>query len=171
MKPGAVLVDPFGGTTDRVKMNPGYQHPDLGEPAGPTDPDVSILSLQTPTGRPIALLANYSLHYVGGVEPLSADYFGAFAERLKELLRAGAGAPPFVGILSNGTSGDINNINFGAAAPAREPEYERIRVVADRVAQAAHEAYKRIEHRPWVSLAAAQKEIELGVRLPNADDL
>jgi hypothetical protein len=168
MKPGAVLLDPFGKTTDRVRMNPGYQHPDLGEPAGPTDPDVSFLSLQSPDGRPIAFLANYSLHYVGGVEPLSADYFAAFAERLGQLLKAG---PDFVGIMSNGTSGDINNLNFGGPAPKNQTPFEQIRVVSDSVARAAFAAYQKVEHRDWVSLAMAQREIELGVRLPTEAEL
>jgi hypothetical protein len=167
MKPGAVLTDPFGGKTDKVKMNPGYLHPDLLKPAGPTDPEVSVLSVRTPEGRPVALLANYSLHYVGGVPALSADYFGAFAERIGQLLGADKGAPVFVGILSNGTSGDINNINFAGAAPPPRKEYEQARAVADRVARAALEAYKGIEHRAWVSLAAAEKDLSLGVRRPS----
>jgi hypothetical protein len=171
MKPGTVLTDPFGGKTDRVKMNPGYLNPGLLKPAGPTDPDVSVLSVRTPDGRPLALLANYSLHYVGGVQPLSADYFGAFAERIRQLLGAETGEPAFVGILSNGTSGDINNINFGAANPGPKKSYEQIRLVADRVARAAHEAYRGIKHRAWVSLASADKDIELGLRLPSAADV
>ena len=61
-------------------MNPGRAHSDLIRPAGPTDPEVSLLSVQSRDGRPIALLANYSLHYVGGVPSgmLSGDYFGVF---------------------------------------------------------------------------------------------
>src|SRR5262245_48169930 len=35
MKPGTIDADPFGRTTDTVKMNPGYQHKGLVEPAGP----------------------------------------------------------------------------------------------------------------------------------------
>ncbi len=171
MKPGTIAPDPFGGQTDRVKMNPGYQHPGLVEPAGPTDPDVSILSVQRRDGRPLALLANYSLHYVGGVQPLSADYFGAFAERIGQLLQADRADPPFVGILSNGTSGDINNIDFAGPAPGRRGEYEQIRLVADSVARAAFAAYQKIEHRDWVSLAMAEREIELGVRRPSAADV
>jgi hypothetical protein len=171
MKPGILDADPFGRTTDRVKMNPGYLHPGLLKPAGPTDPEVSVLSVQTARGRPLALLANYSLHYVGGVEPLSADYYGAFAERIAQLLEVGKGEPAFVGILSNGTSGDINNINFGAGAPKRAEPYERIRLVADSVARAAHKAYRSIEHRDHVSLTMAEKEIELGVRLPPEEDI
>jgi hypothetical protein len=163
--------DPFGRTTDKVQMNPGYQAKGLVKPAGPIDPTVSLLSVQSLDGRPIALLANYSLHYVGGVEPLSADYFGAFAERIKQLLKAQDTKPAFVGIMSNGTSGDINNINFGEAAPKRQGPYEQIRVVAHDVADTALQAYRKIEHREWVSLDAAVQEIELGVRLPDEKEI
>jgi len=171
VKPGTVLADPFGKGTDRVKMNPGNLNPTLLEPSGPVDPDVSILSLQSPEGKPIALLANYSLHYVGGVPPLSADYFGEFARRIGELLGAENTDPPFVGSMSNGTSGDINNNNYGAPPRPRQDPFQQIRRVADSVARAAMEAYKQIEHRDWVPLAMAEREIELGVRLPSADDV
>lgn len=171
MKPGTIAADPFGHSTDTVKMNPGYLNSGLVEQAGTIDPDVSILSLQTMQGQPLALLANYSLHYVGGVEPLSADYFGAFAERIGELLKAGKVEPAFVGILSNGTSGDINNVNFSGPAPPRRQPYEQIKIVADSVARAAHQAYLTIQHRDGVSLAMAEKEIELGVRLPAAEEV
>lgn len=163
--------DPFGRTTDKVQMNPGYQAPGLLKPAGPIDPTVSVLSVQTPDGRPIALLANYSLHYVGGIEALSADYFGAFAERVKDRLGAREGAPAFVGIMSNGTSGDINNVNFAGPLPKGRQAGEQIRVVADDVARTAVETYRTIVHRDWVPLAAATAEIELGVRLPDEKDL
>jgi hypothetical protein len=171
MKPGTILTDPFGKSGDKVKMNPGYQNPGLAEPAGPIDPDVSILSVRTPAGRPIALLANYSLHYVGGLPPLSADYYGAFAERIAALLAVGDTTPPFVGIMSNGTSGDINNVNVAGPAPGIRTPGEQIRLVADSVAKAALAAYRRVEHRDWVPLAMAEKEIELGVRLPSKDDV
>jgi hypothetical protein len=171
MKPGTILTDPFGRTDDQVKMNPGYQNPGLGEPAGPIDPDVSVLSVRTTAGRPIALLANYSLHYVGGLPTLSADYYGAFAERIAALLEVGDTNPAFVGIMSNGTSGDINNINFGGPAPGIRRPGEQIELVADSVAKAALAAYRHVEHRDWMPLAMAEKEIELGVRLPTKDDV
>jgi hypothetical protein len=171
MQAGTIAPDPFGRTTDTVKMNPGYQTKGLIEPAGPTDPEVPVLSVQARDGRPIALLANYSLHYVGGVTPLSADYFGAFAERVTQLLGAGKAQPAFIGILSNGTIGDINNNNYGGPAPQRRQPGEQARLVADSVARAAHLAYQQIKHRDSVTLAVAEKEIELGVRLPAEKDL
>ena len=112
MQAETIPPNPFGGI-DRVETNPPAGSPNLLEPAGPTDSDLSILSVQAKTGRPIVLLANYSLHYVGGTDQqISADYFGAFADRIQQLLQADQSDPPFVGILSNGTSGDINSINF-----------------------------------------------------------
>ena len=171
MKTDTLNPDPFDKNTDTVRMNPGYQNPGLNKPAGPIDPDVSILSVQARDGRPIALLANYSLHYVGGVQPLSADYFGAFAERMAQLLKVTNSKRAFVGIMSNGTSGDINNINYGGPAPKRRQPYEQIRVVANDVAATAFDAYKKIQYQDWVSLDMAQKELELGVRLPTKKDL
>lgn len=170
MKPGKPLINPFG-TTDLVKMNPGVGNPDRLEPAGPVDPELPIISVQTPEGRPIALLANYSLHYVGGTGPgeISADYFGMFAERMKELLESdNDGYPPFVAMLSNGTSGNINNINWAAdkAAPSLPP-YVRMRQVANIIAAEAYKNYQNIQYHNWISLGSAQKEITLGVRLPN----
>ncbi|MBI2805458.1 MAG: hypothetical protein HYX68_10820 [Planctomycetes bacterium] len=171
-KPGSLLLkDPFGKETDKVRMNPGYLHPDLIEPAGPVDPDISILSVQSPQGKPISLLANYSLHYVGGVPALSADYFAMFANRIATLVGAENADPPFVGIMSNGTSGDINNVNFGKAGPGKRQPGEQARVVAESVAKAAFDAYKKIKHRDWVELKMAQKEIQLGVRLPDEAEL
>jgi hypothetical protein len=108
---------------DQVQMNPGVGNPDLVEPAGPTDPQVSFLSVQSTQGRPIAVLGNYSLHYVGGVPRghISADYFAMFADRIQELLQADRQDPPFVGVMSNGTSGDVNNINFRGPSEKHPP--------------------------------------------------
>jgi hypothetical protein len=171
MKPGTPLPNPHGGQ-DRAKMNPGRANPNLLEPAGPTDPQVSFLSVQAKDGRPIALLANYSLHYVGGVPKghVSADYFAVFAHRIGQLLKADELDPPFVGILSNGTSGDVNNVDFRSKSKA-QPPYEKMREVADEVAQAVAKAHQDVKFQDWVSLAAARKELVLAVRKPNEEQL
>jgi len=172
MKPGAIPANPFGGTNDLVRMNPPVESPELVEPAGPTDPDVSVLAIQSLEGKPVALLANYSLHYVGGVPgtDISADYFGEFCERISQLLGADAQEPPFVAMLANGTSGDINNINFRQKQPAKKP-YEQINIVADAVAREAQRVYQEMKFLDWVPLGVAQKEIQLGVRLPDEAEM
>jgi hypothetical protein len=172
MKPGTIPPNPFGGTNDLVKMNPPVESPDLLEPAGPADPELAVLSVQTTGGQPLALLANYSLHYVGTSRgnDISADYFGAFCDRVQQLLGADRQDPPFVALLSNGTSGDINNINFRQKAPARKP-YEQIQRVADAVAAEAHRVCQTIQHREAAPLRVAHTEIRLGVRKPSGAEL
>jgi neutral ceramidase len=170
-KDGVVNTDPFEGTTDKVRMNPGFDKSVTKETAGPTDPEVSLISVRSTEGRPICLLANYSLHYVGGVDALSADYFAEFASQVAIKLEATTLDPPFVGIMSNGTSGNINNINFDSDGPLKREPGEQIKLVAASVAEVAFAAYKDIEYHDWVPLQAAQAEIELGVRKPSAEQL
>jgi len=172
LKPGTIPPNPFGGTNDAVRTNPGVNNTNLVEPAGPTDPQVWFISVQSTNGRPIALYAAYSLHYVGGVGAghISADYFGVFADRIQELLGADRQDPPFVGMMANGTSGDINNINFRGGQP-KQPPYGQIRLVANDVAQEVARVVKSLPHHDWVPLGVAQREITLGLRLPTAAEV
>jgi neutral ceramidase len=164
LQDGKTVVNPFGGQ-DRALMNPGSSRTDLSGPAGPTNPEVYFITVQSTSGRPIALLANYWLHYVGGVPGghISADYFGAFCDRIQELLGADRQSPPFVGILANGPCGDVNNIDIKSPAARLQP-YEKIRRVADDVAQEVVRVRRTITHRDWVELKAAQTELELATR-------
>lgn len=167
MKPGPHLNNPFGGT-DTVQMNPQVGSPDLLKPAGPTDPEIGFLSVQSTSGRPIALVANYSLHYVGGVPNghVSADYFGIFARRMTQLLERDSHAPPFVPMLSNGTSGNINNIDF-RGGQKRLPNYERMELVANQVAAEVFKVVQTIEYRESVPFEILQRELTLDTRRPN----
>jgi neutral ceramidase len=172
MKAGTKLTNPFG-KQDQVKMNPGIGNPDLGAPAGPTDPELPIVAIQTLDGKPLAILANYSLHYVGGTKPneISADYYGLFAKKLTKLLGADEESSEFLAIMSNGTSGNINNIDFGGSAPQPMLPYEKMNVVATALATEACKVYQQIQYQDWVSLGSAQKELYLGVRKPTQDEL
>jgi neutral ceramidase len=169
VKDEALRPDPFGRTTDRVRMNPPQGSDVLIRPAGPVDPQVSLLSLQTPEGKPLALLANYGLHYVGSVPPnqLSADYFGEFARQIGQRLGA---EDSFVGILSNGASGDVNNVRFLDPRPSAAP-FERIQAVAGRVADVCMAARQSAEHRADAKLAMLQRPLTLKIRKPDAVEL
>ncbi|MDD4018110.1 MAG: hypothetical protein PHV28_09195 [Kiritimatiellae bacterium] len=172
MKPGTVPMTPLGGTNDVVQFNPGYLNPNLVKPAGPTDPEICFFAVQTPEGKPVALFANYSLHYVGGVRgaDISADYYGMFNDRIQQLLGADRQDTPFISILSNGTSGDINNIDF-SKSPQKLPPYAKMRIVADDVAEKVHAAYRELAWRDHVTLGAAFGEIELQLRRPTPEQL
>jgi neutral ceramidase len=171
MKSGVKLVDPFGGA-DHVKMNPAVASQELDEPAGPIDPEVGVLSLRHADSKPLALLANYSLHYVGGTGPgdISADYYGVFAERVGQLLGAGGQDPPFVAMMTNGTSGDINNIDFRHAREA-QPPYVQMRAVAESLAVEAVRVAGQLDYRAWVPLAMREAALRLGRRPTPKDDV
>ena len=169
LKPGKMPRNPFG-KFDKVKMNPGSNPDVLDRPAGPTDPDVTILSVRDKKGKPLALWANYSLHYVGYIPKgqISADYFGEFARLMPSRLRAGE---HFVAMLTNGTSGDINNLPFLKLRPPREP-FEQVRLVAAKTADAAWFAHRKIEkHRCDVKLGMRQREIDLKYRRPTEEEV
>jgi hypothetical protein len=167
MKPGGIVPNPFGETTDQVRMNPPRGRGLLERPAGPTDPQVSFVSVRARGGRPIALLANYSLHYVGGVPAggVSADYFGEFARQIARRIVPAEDERqrPFVGIMSNGTSGDINNINVRVPQPRKKP-FEQIRYVANSVADEVFKVYQKTKHRESITLAMAQRALTLDIR-------
>jgi hypothetical protein len=131
-----------------------------------------FISLQHTNGRPLALLANYSLHYCGGCGPgvISADYFGMVAGRIQQLLGADRQEPAFVGIMANGTSGNINNIDFRGGQP-KQPPFGQMRLVANAVAEAVHREHQKIRFRDWVPLKVLQTELTLGVRKPSPGDL
>ncbi|MBM3334980.1 hypothetical protein FJY63_10000 [Candidatus Sumerlaeota bacterium] len=166
LRPDKMLVDPFDEKSVRAMMHPGFQNPDYLGPAGAVDPQIVALSVQSAEGRPIALLANFSMHYYGAAA-LSADYYGRFAEKIARLIGGGDAEPPFVGIMSQGTSGDLQWMDYGQPAPKRD-----IDAYAEGIARIVADACRKIQYRDkGVSLAMREKEITLGVRLPDAKRL
>lgn len=174
LKDGVTNANPFGGQ-DRAVMNPSsLLRSRLAGPAGPTNPEVYCLSVQASDGRQIALMANYWLHYVGGVprEHLSADYFGEFCRIIENKLATPGEHPRVVGLLANGPCGDVNNNDYSGKTPAvkREP-YEKIRLVAGDLATEVLRVRASLQHQDWVPLKAAATELELGVRRPTPEQV
>lgn len=170
IKAGEAPPNPFGETSDTVVMNPAATLPVL-EPAGPVDPELSVISVRHADGRPLAVLANYGLHYVGGYEAgsVSADYFAVFAERVGELV-GGSKNAAFVGMMSNGASGDVNNVRRGQNAE-RSPPWKKMQEVAEDLAQAAARLCQEMDYRPSLHLGLATRELELLVRQPDDERL
>ncbi len=177
MKPGTVPPNSFGEKVDRVLMNPGAGNPNVVRPAGPVDPEVGVLAVQHVDGEPLAMLGNYALHYVGGNPgtDISADYFAAFSDEMGGLLGAPCsetltGRPRFVGMMTNGCAGDINNIDVFAPAKPAAP-YEQMRRVGKVVAAEAFKTWQTIAYQDWVPLAAREATLELRVRMPSGADV
>lgn len=179
LKPETMDPNPFGGY-DQVDTNPPRDR--LLKPAGPTDPEVSIIDVRTRKRKPLGFIANYSLHYVGGIPTVrnengkeigmaSADYYGEFARIMP--YRIGGSNPPanFVAFMTNGTSGDINNIDFEGTRPPRAP-FEQVRIVAAKTADAAYRAVKKIEsydENPLIAMR--QREVELKYRNMSVEEV
>jgi neutral ceramidase len=172
MKDGTAPVNPFG-KIDKVKMNPPHGHPGLVEPAGPVDPTVSIIAFREPEGRLISVFSAYSLHYVGGVpsNEISADYYAVFCETLKKLQPEPDPVKgiPFVALLANGTSGDINNRNYAVPA-VNKPAYEQMNYVGQDLAKKVNDAIAGFTWKDTAKLSARTRDLEME-RKPISDEL
>ncbi|HOX57623.1 MAG TPA: hypothetical protein P5205_12845 [Candidatus Paceibacterota bacterium] len=164
-RPDKMLPDPFGDLTVRANMHPGYQNPDTVGVSGPSDPALTLLAVQSPEGRPIAVLANYSMHYFGA-PAISPDYYGVFARKIGPHIGAVDAERAFVGIMSQGTSGDQHWMDY--SQPKRAVEID---AYGGELAQIAADAYRTITFHDWVPLAMREKKLRLGTRQPDAKRL
>ena len=162
---GNELVDPFGEKTVRANMHPGHGNKNAVGPTGPADPWLSFLSVQTADGGPLSLLANFSMHYFGGHPGVSADYAGLFSERIAK--RLAPGDESFVGIMSQGTSGDSwwGDYSRDKRRTWLMQEYtgQLVDMVAKRLA--------KLEHSEEVPLGMAESRPEFFRRTPDDDRL
>ena len=179
LQPGTMPPNPLG-KQDQVKTNANRNH--LVKPAGPIDPEICVIDVRTNRHKPLALIANYALHYVGGVPKkadengrevgmASADYFGEFSRIMP--YRLGGVNPPanFVAMMTNGASGDINNLVFTGSRAPRSP-FEQIRIVASKTADASWRAVRKIENYDTKPLIATrQREVDLAYREPNEREI
>ena len=172
LRPDRVGKDPFGNPTVRANMHAARDWDDAVGPSGPEDPELSLISIQTRDGRPMAVLANFSMHYFGESQPLSADYFGLFSEGLRNRLAKGepADRSPFVGIMSHGCSGDIwcRDYMIPESEAGSGPTIETYTRGLLEIALSAHAA---ITYRDDVDLAMSEARMELRYRVPDSERL
>ncbi len=156
-----VMTDPFGQQNVRAHMHPGHLSPNHVGPSGPADTDLTLLAIQTREGQPLAVLGNYAMHYYGS--PLvSGDFCGRFGDVFAELIGASRQQPAFVGMMSQGTSGDSMWPDYSRAAGRNDLDaYTRA------VAEKAAAAYSTIRFRSDVTLAMAEATLKLNRRTPD----
>ncbi len=162
-RPDKVFADPFGDRTVRAHMHPGHESPDAVGPSGPVDPGLSVIAVQSVDGRPLALFANYSQHYYGS-PLLSSDYYGRFRNHVAALLKSPVDVPTntFVAMMSQGTSGDLMWMDYGA--PANNIGYDAYaRAVAEKVAGIV----RNLRFHDWVPLNMAEATLPLNYRVPD----
>jgi hypothetical protein len=98
-----------------VGWNPGKRNPNIVRPAGPTDPDVHVVSFDTMQGKPLATFVNHAVHLdtVGG-EEFSADYPYTIANVLTAVK-----GPDHLTIFTMGTSGNVNHVDVSTVEPQK----------------------------------------------------
>ncbi len=160
-RPDRIAEDPFGNMTVRANMHAGANWDDAVGEAGPEDPELSLISLQSREGKPLAVLANFSMHYFGGSD-ISADYFGLFSEGLK--LRI-APDSQFVGMMSHGCSGDIWRRDY--TRPETWDPTLTIDAYSQGLLEIAMKAYDGIQYRDDVTISMAEQRMTLKYRVPN----
>ena len=98
----------------RVAFNPGIQNTNIVRPAGPIDPDVSMLMIRRAKDKKLVGGATvFAVHAdcIGGTE-YSADYPFFLSESLKKKFGS-----DYISAFGAGTCGDINQINVNSTEP------------------------------------------------------
>ena len=170
MKEGYEAKNPVTGKTDMVKTNPiGAEHL-IKHPSGTPDPGVGFLAVKGIDEQWISILGNYSLHYVGDWhdDTVTADYFGEFANQIREKLNAG---DDFTGIMSNGTSGDINIWDFMNPHRFSKEQFAKSKLIGGALAQKVFEELRKVKWQLNPSLAVQFSELKLNVRKPSPTEL
>jgi Neutral/alkaline non-lysosomal ceramidase, N-terminal len=107
----------FHMTDGTVGWNPGKKNPKVVQPAGPTDPSVPVVFVETDEKqpKPLAAYVNFAMHLdtVGGLY-YSADYPATLSKAL-----AAVKGDDFVTMFTTGCCGDINHINVESDKPQK----------------------------------------------------
>ncbi len=174
-RPDRIADDPFGNPTVRANMHAGGNPDDATGPSGPEDPELSMISVRRPDGAPIAVLANFSMHYFQHT-PISADYFGFFCDSVEDHLRAqndasDASADPIpepVAILSHGCSGDIWRRDYLQPAPEASGT---INEYSTGLAHLAVEALRGATYEREPKIAMLERRLPMKYRVPDRQRL
>lgn len=106
--PGWAFNRRFKMRSGGERTNPGKNNPDITVPAGPADPDVSLIVCREPGGAVMGVIGGFTCHctVVGG-SAFSGDYPAYWQEAMRK-----AYGPEFSLVFVNGACGDINQMDF-----------------------------------------------------------
>lgn len=170
MKPGYQAFNPSTNEYDIVKTNPGGLQELIDKRVATPDPELCFMAIKDTDDNWISLLANYSLHYVGDWEDgtITADYFGVFSKRIKSGLGA---SDDFVAIMTNGTSGDVNIVDF--LQPDRYPKenFKKSELIGNDIADRVVTSMDGLTWEKDPSLKVVFKHKEIAIRKPGHAEL
>jgi len=145
-----------------VRANPGKNDPrllaDIVRPAGPTDPELPLLYLDAPDGRPLATLFNFANHLdtTGGFK-YSAD----FPHTIARILSAVKG-PEMMSQFTYGAAGNINH--YYLLDPQRHHRvkgYDEAARIGTHLAAEIVRNYSRLRPLPETALAVSREKVRL----------
>ncbi len=170
MKDGYEARNPVTGGLDQVKTNPfGAENQIIG-PVAQMDTQLCYLAIKNEQDEWLSLLANYSMHYVGDWDSgtISPDYFGEFSSQLKTKLNAG---DEFIGMLSNGTSGEANIWDFLNADRFPKENFKKSRLIGGDLAEKVVQSIPQIHWQKDTGIAAQYADVTVSLRKPNPTEL
>ena len=139
-----------------VGWNPGKKNPRIVRPAGPTDPSVPVVLVETADGKSaFGCYVNFAMHLdtVGGLY-YSADYAYTLSKALADVKGDG-----FVTAFTIGCAGDINHINVESTSPQKGPgEAARI---GTRLAAEVLRTFDRLEPAADGPIRVSSRTVEL----------
>jgi hypothetical protein len=142
-----------------VGWNPGKTNPEIVMPAGPSDPEVSLLYVEEPGARgptqAIATYVNFAMHPdTCGGSKISADWPGALSRVL-----AGYHGTNHVTLVANGTCGNLNHLDTSWRWPQGTAiEQHRIGTI---LGASVFQAYKHFAPVTAGPLRAKSERVEL----------
>lgn len=156
----------FHMTDGTVGWNPGKLNPKIVKPAGPTDPSVPVVLIETDEKqpKPLAVYVNFAMHLdtVGGMH-YSADYPHTLSKAI-----AAAKGEDVVTVFATGCCGDINHINVSHDKPQKgHGEAARIGTRLAAEVLRALDAVKPVGDGP---LRASSELVEFALPLVTGDD-
>ena len=163
-------MNPVTGMVDEIKTNPAGCEDLIRHSQNVVDPELNYLAVKGQDNRWISLIANYSLHYVGDWPngTISADYFGVFSNQITALLEAD---DTFVGMMSNGTSGDVNIWDFQNTGRYPSAYFDKSALIGTDLANRVFESFANIQWQTNPQLSALYEEVTLPVRKPTKEVL
>jgi neutral ceramidase len=148
-----------------VGWNPGKLNPNILKPAGPIDPEVSVLYIDSVDKKPIATYVNFAMHLdtVGGVQ-ISADY----PYTLSRLLAEYKGLE-MITLFANGCCGNINHLDV--SWPERQQSHGEAARIATVLAADVLQVYKSLRPAAPGSLRVRREIIKLPIPSVKPDDV
>lgn len=112
--------------------HPGQGNPDIVEPAGPTDPEVSVVGAWDPKGKLRGCVVNFACHATTNPGGISANYIHYIEKAIR-----GFFGPDVIVVFHAGASGDVTQVDnrspYQNQTPERWAEFVGGRVGAEAV--------------------------------------